>query len=202
MYQQIAFPYLPIVTNFSNHPITQGLSSVMLPFASDIRFTGDTNKEKYVELIHTSDKTGLLNTPLQFDVQHQWAQTEFPLIHVSVAAAVSGIGAKDARIVIVASGTFAVNGTGQHPMQQEEDNINLLVNSVDWLSDDTGLIELRSKTVKPTPLKDVSDSTKMILKYLNFLLPILLVIIYGAIRMQMKRRIRVKRMEETYDKEA
>ncbi|HTA83310.1 MAG TPA: Gldg family protein [Bacteroidia bacterium] len=203
VYQQMAFPYLPIITNMSSHPITQGLSSVMLPFCSDVKFTGDTNKVKYVELMHTSDKTGLIPAPVQFDIQHQWAPSEFPLVNVPVAAAVSGVGGnKDAKIVLVCCGGFAVNGTGQRPMQQEEDNINIVVNSVDWLSDEMGLIELRSKTVKPTPLKDVSDSTRVILKYLNFLLPIILVIIYGAIRMQMKRRKRVKRMEEVYDKEA
>lgn len=202
-YQRINFPYLPIITNLSNHPITQGLSSFMLPFVADIKFTGDTNKEKYVELAHTSDKTGLLPAPLTFMVQHNWVQSEFPLANLPVAVAVSGVGGnKDAKMVVIACGTFAVNGTGQRPMQQDQDNIDLLANSVDWLSDDTGLIELRSKMIKTAPLKDISDSTKQILRYLNFLLPILLVVIYGIIRMQMKRRLRTKRMEETYDKEA
>ncbi|MGP8214930.1 MAG: GldG family protein [Bacteroidia bacterium] len=199
VYQQVAFPYLPILTNLSGHPITQGLSSFMLPFASDIKFTGDTNKVKYVELAHTSDKSGLLATPLTFQIDHQWQQSEFPLVNLPVAAALSGIGGvKDAKMVIVCCGTFAVNGTGEHPMQQQQDNIDLLANSVDWLSDDTGLIELRSKMTRTAPLKDISDSAKEILRYLNFLLPILLVIIYGAIRMQMKKRLRIKRMEETY----
>lgn len=202
-YQQVNFPYLPIITNLSGHPITQGLSSVMLPFACQIKFTGDTNKVKFVELAHTSDKTGLMSAPLKFEIQHQWVQSEFPFSNLPVAAAISGInGNKDAKMVVVCSGSFAVNGTGQHPMQQEQDNIDLLANSVDWLSDDTGLIELRSKMIKTAPLRDISDSAKQILRYLNFLLPILLVIIYGVIRLQMKRRLRIKRMEETYDKEA
>ncbi len=200
VYQQVNFPYLPIITNLSSHPITQGLSSCMLQFASDIHYTGDTNKVKYVELAHTSDKTGLLNAPLTFQIQHQWVPAEFPLSNVPVAAAISGIGGnKDARIVVICSGAFAVNGTGQHPMQQEQDNIDLLVNSVDWLSDDTGLIELRSKMIKTAPLIDISDSAKQILRYLNFLLPILLVIIYGFIRFQVKKKQRIKRMEEVYN---
>ena len=139
VYQQVAFPYLPIITNISGHPIMQGLSSFMLPFASVIKYTGDTNKVKYTELAFTSDKTGLLPTPLTFQVQHKWEPTEFPFSHLPVAAAISGVGGvKDAKIVIVSCGTFAVNGTGQHPMQQEQDNIDLVANSVDWLSDDTG----------------------------------------------------------------
>ncbi len=202
-YKQVKFPYLPIITNLSGHPITQGLNSCMLPFCSDIRFTGDTNKVKYTELEFTSDKTGLLPAPLTFQIEHDWVPEEFPLTHMPVAAAITGVnGNKDAKIVVVCCGTFAVNGASQHPMQQEQDNIDLLANSVDWLSDDTGLIELRSKMTKAAPLKDVSDSAKQILRYLNFLLPILLVIFYGAIRMQMKKRTRIKRMEETYAKEA
>jgi gliding-associated putative ABC transporter substrate-binding component GldG len=202
-YEPTPFPYAPTITNFSNHPITQGLSKMLMPFVSAIKFTGDTNKVKYTELVHTSDKTGLLNAPLTFQLQTNWTLSEFPLSNLPIAAAISGVGGnKNAKIVIVSCGSFVFNGTGEHAVEQAQDNIDLLANSVDWLSDDTGLIELRSKMIKTAPLKDISDSTKQILRYLNFLLPILLVIIYGAIRMQMKRRTRVKRMEETYAQEA
>jgi gliding-associated putative ABC transporter substrate-binding component GldG len=196
----VPFPFLPMIKNFSNHPISKGLSSVMFPFASAIKFTGDTNKIKYVVLATTSDKTGLKDAPLMFDIQHQWDPSEFPFSNLPVAAAFSGVNDnKDSRLVVITNGQFAVNGGGQQAQQLDADNINLFVNSVDWLSDDTGLIELRSKEVKSVPLKDISDSTKTLLKYLNFLLPILIVIGYGAVRMQVKRKLRLKRMEEIYE---
>jgi hypothetical protein len=72
------------------------------------------------------------------------------------------------------------------------------VNAIDWLSDDTGLIQLRTKGVTARPLDQIADSKKMFLKYLNFSLPIVLVIVFGIIRMQFKNSLRIKRMEEGY----
>ncbi|HTA27490.1 MAG TPA: Gldg family protein [Bacteroidia bacterium] len=196
----VSFPFLPMIGNFANHPVTKDLRSVLLTFASDILFTGDTNKVKFTPLAFTSDKSGLETIPAKFDLEHKWEQSEFPFANLVVAAAVSGVdGNKNARIIIVANNDFAVNGSGKQAMKLEQDNVDLFANSVDWLSDNTGLIELRSKVAKFVPIKDVSDGEKLFLKYFNFSFPILLVIIYGIIRMQVKKRIRTKRMEEIYD---
>jgi len=73
-----------------------------------------------------------------------------------------------------------------------------MVNAIDWLSDETGLIDLRTKAVTSRPLDQIEDGRKNFLKWLNFLLPIILVIIYGIIRTQRRRSIRNKRMEEGY----
>jgi len=73
-----------------------------------------------------------------------------------------------------------------------------MVNSIDWLSDDTGLIELRTKGVKQRPLDQVEDSNKAILKYFNFLFPILTIVLIGFFRIQYNRNLRMKRMEERY----
>ena len=107
-------------------------------------------------------------------------------------------GDANSKMILVANGSFAVNGEGQNAMQLPPDNVNLLVNSIDWLSDDTGLIDLRTKGVSSRPLDQVEDSTKAILKYVNFLLPLILVIVYGVIRMQIKRNQRIRRLEENY----
>jgi len=196
----VPFPYLPLIRNFANHPITKQLSQVLLPFTSDIKYTGDTNKVKYVPLAFTSDKTGLVTPPVTLDANHQWQPGEFPLSNVCVAAAFSGIdGNKDSRFVVIANSIFVTNGQGQQAQKQEQDNIDFFVNSIDWLTDDTGLIGLRSKEVKPVPLADVSDSKKLFLKYFNFLFPLLLVVFYGIFRFQMRRRTRNKRMAETYE---
>ena len=47
------------------------------------------------------------------------------------------------NIVVIGDGDFPVGG----PQQQiQPDNVNLMkINTVDWLSDDTGLIELRTR---------------------------------------------------------
>ncbi len=194
---QIPFPYLPMINSFSNHPISKDLHEVMLPFATDIKFVGDSTKEKFTPLAFSSNYTGLMTPPVKFELNHNWTQREFPYSGLTVAAAITGVGgSSDSRIVIIANGDFIVNGSGKQARKVEEDNVNLFSNSIDWLADNTGLIELRGKVVTYNPIKDVSDRMKLFLKYLNFSLPILLVILYGIIRMQVKKVIRKKRMEE------
>ena len=48
-------------------------------------------------------------------------------------------------MVVFSDGDFAVNGEGQNAQQLQPDNVSLMSNAIDWLSDDTGLIELTNK---------------------------------------------------------
>lgn len=195
----ISFPYIPIINHFANHPVTKGLENVVLQFVSAIRYTGDSSKT-FTPIAFSSEKSGSLKSPLYFEVQRQWNQNDFQQKSQVVAAVITGklSGNTRSRMVVVGDGDFAINGERKQAQNLQPDNINLMVNSVDWLSDDTGLIELRTKGVTSRPLNQIEDGTKTMLKYLNFLLPLLLIIIYGFIRMQIKRNIRIKRMEENY----
>ncbi len=199
MSTQVQFPYLPVINKFADNPITKGLESVRLQFASPITFSGDS-LIKFIPLAFSSDKSGSLKTPLYFDIQKQWQLSDFPMSGLVVAGILEGklSGNMNSKIVLVSDGDFAVggaNGGNQLP----PDNISLLVNSIDWLSDDTGLIELRTKGITSRPIKKLEDSTKALLKWLNFLAPIVLIIIYGLIRMQINRNKRIKRMEANYE---
>ncbi|MCH8318516.1 MAG: hypothetical protein IIA88_08475, partial [Bacteroidetes bacterium] len=80
------------------------------------------------------------------------------------------------------------NGEGRQRQQVHPDNVNFAVNSIDWISDDTGLIELRTKGITSRPLKAIEDSKKTLYKYGNVLAPILLILIYGLFRYQMRVR--------------
>lgn len=197
----ISFPYLPVITNFSDHPVTKGLESVLLPFASPIRYIGDTTK-KFTPIASTSGKAALLKAPLYFNIQKRWTEADFPLSNIPVAGVLEGNfgkANKASKIIVIADGDFAVNGQRGKGMNLQPDNVSLVINSIDWLSDDTGLINLRTKGITSKPIEQLEDSTKAMLKYTNFLLPILLIVIYGIIRMQIKQNIRVKRMEENYE---
>jgi hypothetical protein len=73
-----------------------------------------------------------------------------------------------------------------------------MVNSIDWLSDDTGLIELRTKGVSSRPIDELEDGRRSFLKYLNFLLPIALILVYGFLRGQKSKNMRLRRMQERW----
>lgn len=196
---QIAFPYLPLIKNFADHPVTQGLEQVIFEFVSSVGYSGDSSV-RFTPLLMSSEHAATLAPPLYFDVSKEWTDADFPLSNVPLAGVYEGklAGNVNSRIVLVADGSFPVNGTGQEARQINPDNVSLLVNAIDWLSDDTGLIELRTKGVNARPLDDIEDGKKTLYKYLNFLLPILLAVGYAFYRFQRNRSIRYKRMEADY----
>ncbi len=199
MTTQVSFPYFPVISKFADNPVTKGLESVVLQFASPITFSGDTTK-KFTPVAFSSAQSGTAKAPLYFDVQRQWTENDFPMSGIAVAGILEGklSGTADSKIILVADGDFAVSGP-QRGQQLPQDNVNLMVNSVDWLSDDTGLIDLRTKEVTSRPIKELPDGTRTFLKWFNFLLPIILIIIYELIRMQINRNKRIKRMEVSYE---
>lgn len=197
--QMIRFPYLPIITNFADHPITSGIEAVLMRFASSISVDPNSGLQS-TPIVMSSEKSGTQSPPLIFDINRQWGETDFPLSNLAVGVVVSGnlAGGAESKMVIIGDGDFPVNGEGQQAQQLQPDNVNLLVNSIDWLSDDTGLIELRTRGVVYRPLDQIEDGTKAILKYGNFLLPILAIVGYGFYRSQRNRRIQLKRKEVDY----
>jgi gliding motility-associatede transport system auxiliary component len=197
----VKFPYLPIITSFANHPITEGLESVMFPFVSSIKLTPKDTSVIIFPLAFSSERSGVQSPPITFNVMKNWTRSDFNLSSLPVAAVVEGkiAGNVESKIVIFGDGDFVINGEGQQANQLQKDNINLMANAIDWLSDDTGLIELRTKGVTSRPLEaNLEDSTKSFIKYLNFLIPLLLVILYGVFRFQQKRKIRIKIMNLKY----
>jgi ABC-type uncharacterized transport system involved in gliding motility auxiliary subunit len=194
------FPYLPMLTKFPQSPVTKGLNTVVLQFASSIDYTPLNADVTFTPLATSSDKAGTEHTPLYFNVGRNWQQKDFPRSKIVMAGCLSGrlSGNANSRMIVVSDGDFAINGEGQQARQVPADNLNFFVNGVDWLSDDTGLIDLRSKEVSSRPLDQMDDGKKALIKYLNFLLPILLIIGYGFFRWQYRRNQRMKRMNENY----
>ncbi|MFI5218935.1 MAG: GldG family protein [Bacteroidia bacterium] len=193
------FPYFPLVSNFADHPAVKGLEQIVLQFASPIVYKGDSSI-KFQPIVKSSKKAGTQQAPVYFQIQKQWVESDFPMSEITIGAAFTGkiSGSANSKMVVISNGNFAVNGEGQQANQLPPDNVNLLVNSIDWLSDDTGLIDLRTKGVTSRPLEQIEDGKKTFYKYLNFLLPLILIVAYGFVRMQMKRNLRVKRMDEDY----
>lgn len=200
MQSQIAFPYIPRVGSFADHPISTGLENVLFEFVSSLKYSGDTTK-RFIPIAFSSEKSNALKAPQYFDIQKKWTEADLPLSNLVLAAAVEGplSGSKPSKLVIIADGDFVINGPGQQARRLQPDNVNLISNAIDWLSDDTGLISLRTKGVTSRPIDELDDATKTILKYINFLVPVLLVMGYGVIRAQQNRIRRLKRMSENYE---
>lgn len=191
---QINFPYFPLVNNFSETPATKGLEQVMLPFACNMTWT-DNPAYDYTPLLKSSKKSGLQPVPVHFDVNRQWREEDFPDHNLVLAAGLKAKAANAGSIVVIGNGSFATNGEGQQARKLNLDNVALMVNSIDYLSDETGLIDLRTKGITRRPLKQLEDSSKALIKWINFLLPIILVVIYGIYRSARRNAIKMRRMQ-------
>ena len=199
--QQIPFPYIPIIKNFNDdHPVSKGIEEAIFSFASPLNITADS-AIRVTTLAYSSDNSGSASVPTYFNPQRDWSDSDFPRENLPVAVALEGklSGINPSRLVVFGDGDFAVN-TGNQGGQLNQDNISLLTNSIDWLADETGLIELRTKEITSRPIDDMEDGKKAFLKWLNFLLPIILILAIGLIRWQRQSLKRVKRMQVDYVK--
>ncbi|MDH5610708.1 MAG: GldG family protein, partial [Cyclobacteriaceae bacterium] len=161
---QINFPFFPQVNQFAEHPITSGLEGILLPFVNPLVISSPDTSLTVRPLAFSTEMSGLVQGPLYIDIKKRWSEQDFSAPGQILAATVEGIGAGNGKLVVIANGQFVVNGEGQQAQAVNPDNINFASNAVDWLSDDTGLIELRTKGVTHRPLETIEDSTRNLLK--------------------------------------
>lgn len=189
---QVQFPYFPRVISFPEHPVTQGIEQMIFPFASPISNSGGLTM---IPLVNSSASTAVQTPPVPFDIQKKWIQSDFPEGQKTIAALFEGVESAG-RMILFSDADFPLS-QGRNA-RSNADNFSLLVNSVDWLSDDTGLIDLRTKGVTSRPIKEMEESQVSFYKWLNFLLPIVLVLLLGIYRNQRNRNVRMKRMTSDY----
>lgn len=196
---QVRYPYIPQIASFSDHhPISEGLDRVVFRFVSSLDTTQVDSSASLTLLAHTSDQSARAALPASIRPQQEWTIADFSESAIPVAGLLEGTftsafadvdtlevqrtESAETQMVVVGDGDFVINGSGQRQQRLPEGNINLVANSIDYLTDDTGLISLRTQRVTSRPLVQLEPTTRTVLKYGNVLLPILLVIGYGLLR--------------------
>lgn len=190
----VSFPYLPIITNFSKHTITQGLNAILMPFASSIEQVKTNSTYIFTPLAMTSSVSGVQQAPVFFNLQKQWTRQDFNNPHNIIAALLTNDD-NNSAIVSITDADFIINDYA-HPLRS--DNINFAINSIEWLSDNSGLIKLRNKFTTFSSLEPTDEYTKNFLKYFNFLLPILITMIIAIIKYRMRQAQRINRSRPGY----
>ena len=208
---QIPFYYLPSASDFlKDSPIVKDLSSVVFYFASSI----DTSlaKQKGLTasvLVRSSKKSGRQENYFVIDPRMQvtkdmFSESGIPLVVTVEGAFASLFGNKFVggdttfnnsvdttnKIVSGKLSKIVVIGDGDFLQDQfsggNRDNFLLASNMVDWLADDIGLAEIRSRDSGSKPLDEVSEGTKTWLKGLNLAVPPIIVILVGILRWRMR----------------
>ncbi len=213
----VSYPPFPIILQQdSDNVIVKNLEGIQLIYVSEIDTTR-TNKELNFEpLLTTSQYSGTVIGP-NYDISYsKYLQQNLKLmlnegpkvvagiytgtiksVYGQAQELVSGNGKtenKNTRILLLADGDF-VKETGGAGI---ENNINLVLNSVDYMVSDDDLINIRSREVEFKPLKEISTSYKRTLKVVNIAAPSLLLLLIGLIiyRKESQKRKMIREMYE------
>ncbi len=171
----VPYPYFPKIMDLSKqNSITKDFEAVVLPFVSPI-IGGE-------ELARTSKASWLRNSPQSLNPMDQQKFLPFPLPFdkqgpFNTISSLSG----DKRVVVVGTSKFIDDKFLSVP------GIALFMNIIDWLTQDEILISIRSKSVSIRPLKEISKGMKTFIQWLSPLLPVLIFIIVGIVRWQIRK---------------
>ncbi len=200
---QVQFPYIPQISELNEeHVVVNRLNNVILQFPSSIDTSLASQRNIDVEVLATSsEKSGRKTGRVFVQPFYEWTNADFPEKYIPVAAVYGGNftsfykGKKPApeatqspetRILVVGTGYFMLDQI----TQRARENLTFFANIVDYLSDDSGLIQIRSKNVSVPPLEEVESGTKKMIKYGNMFVPPIIVIIFGLLRWRRRQSIK------------
>ncbi|MFZ1082099.1 MAG: Gldg family protein [Candidatus Kryptoniota bacterium] len=190
-------PYIPIVNNLDkSFVVTQNLHQIIMPFPSEIDSTAAHNLHlKVTPFAMSSERSGVQTGFYYLDPSAQFTRAMFQQHYLLLGAAINGTIKStiadtdrygkadparktqgDERIVVIGDGNFVRDVFLSNP-----ENLSILLNTVDYLTDDIGLVSIRAKSFLPDPLKPVSDTTRVSAKDTIIALPPLLVLAFGLI---------------------
>ena len=69
---QVQFPYFPIVQEFPEHPISEGLESLLLPFVTNIIINNSDTSLNVIPLALSSANSGLISPGRSIDINKKW----------------------------------------------------------------------------------------------------------------------------------
>ncbi len=210
-YQNLDWFYHPLVNANSNHPITKNVAPVRLQFANQID-TLKNNLKKTPLLMSSplTQKVGtpsiielqsIAKEPLEKDYV-SGNQLFAVLVEGDITSAYKNRikpfetklykeNATDNKMVIIADGDIGKNQilkgkptdlTRDIWTNQTFGNKDFLINAVDYLLDDSGLINLRNKSLKINILdKQKAYKERTFWQFLNVILPLILLFAFGFV---------------------
>lgn len=218
----VNYPPFPVVNNLNReHLITKNLENLQLVFASELDVNPAGNAVNFISLLKTSDNSGEIRGP-SFDISFEryMQQRDLRRILTAPAKVVGGIyegyfesyyldmfpdeddplaedfyyRTNDAKIILVADSEFIKDGGGAGVKA----NLDFVLNSIDYLMDETTLIEIRARETVFRPLREISSSARKFVRWTNILLPSFFLLIFGAFNYhkQLQRRKLIRKIYE------
>ncbi len=194
---EVPNPYIPIVSGLNkSFVLTQDLHQIILPFPSEVdTMSADSLHLNVTPFAFSSERSGIAGGMGAYNLNPaaHFTREMFEQHHLLLGAAISGRifsaisdtnrfakadpGRKTSgneRIVVMGDGNFI-----QDMFLNNPENLSIFMNTVDYLTDNIGLISIRSKSFLPPPLKPVSEGTRSTTKDMIVVLPPLIVLAFG-----------------------
>jgi len=208
-YKDYLWYYYPLVVSKNNHPINKNIPDVILKYTSTIDLLkNDIKKTVLLQSSPLSKALGTPRLISLSEVAEKPKPTDFNqgnlplgvLLEGSFQSAYAGrtlpfnpTSFKDkgvlSKMILIADGDVIKNDVAQgEPLDlgvdkwtgQKYGNKQFLTNAIDYLLDDTGLMNLRNKKVKIAFLdKEKVFQNRLFWQILNIVLPLLLLAVFG-----------------------
>lgn len=208
----VQYPFFPKITSFNpQSPMVKDLENIMLFFPSTIDTSrADSAYLQVTPLFYTSNQAQLQRGRYDINPMQRVQYATFNEGPFVLGVALSGVFhsyfegreiprgdsstvipadlkiatvSPETRLVVIGDGHIA-----QDAYMTDPSNVTFLLNLVDWLALDEGLIQIRTREVTSRPLADISQGAKTTIKYANIFLPPAVVILIGLVRWQIRRR--------------
>ncbi|HLN52594.1 MAG TPA: gliding motility-associated ABC transporter substrate-binding protein GldG [Lentimicrobium sp.] len=222
------WPYFPVLTATSSHPVVKNINAIRTEFISSIDTVGDPSIRKTV-LLKTSKYTRIAQTPVMISLEilgrdpdtKMYADPPQPVAvllegkfssvfnnripkEISEAPEIGFTpqNEQNNKMIVISDGDMIRNqvqfnqgnymplplGYDRHT-GQTFGNKELMLNAMNYLCDDSGLMAVRSRELKLRAL-DVNKARENLLGWqlFNILLPVVLVVIFGIIQFTLRKR--------------
>ena len=210
-FQNLEWLYHPLVRGNKNHAITKNISPVRLQFASPID-TLRNNIKKTPLLVSSllTQKIGTPNFIELTSIADEILETDYQSGNQLFAVLLEGNfnsayknrvkpfqtnfykeQATNNKMIVIADGDIGKNQTlKEQPFDLNKDkwtgqqfgNKDFLLNAVDYLLDDTGIIHLRNKTLQINLLdKQKTSKERLFWQFLNVVLPLIVLFVFGIV---------------------
>ncbi|MBN1327067.1 MAG: Gldg family protein [Candidatus Cloacimonetes bacterium] len=195
----VNYPFFPIVSNVnSENLIVKNLDQIQMIFASEIDTTRTREDLDFEPLFYSTQYSGEALAP-RFNINvNQYMNQDLKKMFLDGPKVLAGIYTGTFRSFFGDQETYpeAVQETSSASILLVPDrefiedagaagikgNLDFVLNATDYMASESTLIEIRSRETEFKPLKELSNPVRKTVKWLNILLPAILMIVFGILR--------------------
>lgn len=189
----VQYPFIPEVRDLSQtSPLTKGIAGILIPFTSSIQVS-DVLGESKINILAKSGKNSWLEMgQIDTSPRRKWDNEEITPAGPFTLMVEVGNKKQKWRLVVAGTSAFLWDNFVNGP------NEILALNLLDWLVAEEDLLQMRSRDSFDLPLnQNISNESKLFIKYGNILGAPLLLIAYGLLRwffrQKKRRRLEINR---------